>query len=234
MCGRYQIKKPPHVLEAEFSVTKIQLNLEPRWNVAPTQSAPVISFTPSGRQLAMMRWGLIPRWAKSKADGAKCINARSETVATAPSFRDALKQRRCLVPADGFIEWRAEGKVKQPYLFEMKDGAVFAFAGLWEQWTSPEGEAVESFTIITGPPNELTATIHDRMPVILPADQYAPWLDAEGVPVADVLPLLRPYPPEGMTVRPISRRINSPAHDGPALNDAPDEAKETPAPGTLL
>ena len=197
------------------------LNLRPRYNVAPSQDVAVVRANDHGRTLAMLRWGLIPAWAKDSAIGHRLINARSETAAEKPSFRAAYRNRRCLIPADGFYEWRREGKTRQPWLFAMRDGAPFAFAGLWERWTVPAdtaltgslaerspGDAVETFTILTTAANETVAPVHGRMPVILPPQDYDPWLAEEDVPLA-------PYPADDMTAHPVSTLVNRPANDDP-------------------
>ena len=197
------------------------LNLRPRYNVAPSQDVAVARANDDGRTLAMLRWGLIPAWAKDQAIGHKLINARSETAAEKPSFRSAFRARRCLIPADGFYEWRREGKTRQPWLFGLRDGVPFAFAGLWERWTVPQGaaltgslaerspgDAVETCTILTTAANETVAPVHGRMPVILPPDAYGPWLAGEDVPLA-------PYPTDDMTAHPVSTLVNRPANDDP-------------------
>ena len=197
------------------------LNLRPRYNVAPSQDVAVVRADDDGRTLAMLRWGLIPAWAKNQAIGHKLINARSETAAEKPSFRSAFRHRRCLIPADGFYEWRREGKTRQPWLFGLRDGVPFAFAGLWERWTVPQGAAltgtfaerspgdtVETCTILTTAANETVAPVHGRMPVILPTDAYGPWLAGEDVALA-------PYPADDMTAWPVSPLVNRPANDDP-------------------
>ena len=197
------------------------LNLRPRYNVAPSQDVAVVRADDGGRTLGMLRWGLIPAWAKDHAIGYKLINARSETAAEKPSFRSAFRTRRCLIPADGFYEWRREGKSRQPWLFGLRDGAPFAFAGLWERWTVPQGaalagslserspgDAVETCTILTTVANGTVAPVHGRMPVILPPDAYGPWLAGEDVALA-------PYPADAMTAHPVSTLVNRPANDDP-------------------
>ena len=197
------------------------LNLRPRYNVAPSQDVAVVLAAGEGRTLAMLRWGLIPAWAKDQAIGHKLINARSETAAEKPSFRSAFRARRCLIPADGFYEWRREGKTRQPWLFGLRGGAPFAFAGLWERWTVPEdaaltgslaerspGDEVETCTILTTAANETVAPVHGRMPVILPGDTYGPWLEGKDVALA-------PYPADDMTAHPVSALVNRPTNDDP-------------------
>jgi putative SOS response-associated peptidase YedK len=195
----------------------------PRYNIAPTQDAPVLRQRrePKGeRTLQMLRWGLIPSWAKDTKIAAKLINARAESIAEKPSFRSAFRRRRCLVPADGFYEWRAEGTRKQPYLIARRDREPFAFAGLWERWTPKEPDAdsasTDSFTIITADANALLKPLHVRMPVILAPADYGIWLDPEAAE-ADLLALLKPAPQEWLGYAPVSPRVNAAAVDDAAL-----------------
>ena len=161
-----------------------------------------------------MQWGLVPHWAKDPAIGNKLINARAETAAEKPSFRDAMKRRRCLIPADGFYEWKKLGKGKQPFLLRLRGGSTFAFAGLWSQWKNPDSATtLETCAILTTSPNELTATVHDRMPVILPATTWNRWLD-DAPPGTPFTELLLPYPAAEMEAFPVSKRVNSPANEG--------------------
>jgi putative SOS response-associated peptidase YedK len=180
------------------------------------QEVPIVRVAASGaRELVAVRWGLVPRWAKDPAIGSKMINARGETVASKPSFRTAFRRHRCLIPANGFYEWMpaADGR-KQPVLIAMKDGSVFAFAGLYERWLTGDGEPLDSCTILTTDANDLLRAVHDRMPVIVPADQYARWLDpAQDGPQA----LVAPYPSAAMTWWPVSSRVNSVRHDDASL-----------------
>ncbi len=216
MCGRYSLTTAPEALRRLFDFDTTP-NLQPRYNIAPTQSAPVVRPAANGgRELAMLRWGLIPSWAKEASIGSKMINARSETVAEKPSFRSAFRHRRCLVPADGFYEWRRQGEIKQPYRIGMKDGDAFAFAGLWESWPGTDtDEAVETFTIITTEANRKLHPIHARMPVILAPDAYDAWLDAESGSRDDALGLLRPFAEAPMAFYRVSTRVNSPRNDDP-------------------
>jgi putative SOS response-associated peptidase YedK len=228
MCGRFSITKPIEAIRQLFNVPQLP-NLEARFNLAPSQPAPVVRLDREGnRELAMLRWGLIPWWAKDPAIGYKTINARVETVATKPASRDAFQRRRCLVPTDGFYEWQKVGKEKQPFRITMADEGLFGFAGLWERWKPPEGEPVESFTIVVGEPNELVRPIHDRMPVIIDPVDYETWLDADP---SEVGSLLRPYPAEKMRAYPVSRRANSPDNDDAEII-APVSSE--PAQGSLL
>ncbi len=226
MCGRYSLTTAPEAMRALFDYENLP-NLEPRYNVAPTQMVAVVRLAAAGRrELALLRWGLIPHWARDATMGARMINARAETVAAKPAFRDAFAQRRCLVPADGFYEWRTEDGRKQPFRIGMKGGGAFAFAGLWESWTAPDGadgadgalapgEVVETVTIITTEANEKLRPLHHRMPVILPAEAYASWLDAHA-PANDAAALLRPFPAEPMAFYRVSTRLNAVRNDDPA------------------
>jgi putative SOS response-associated peptidase YedK len=188
--------------------------LAQRFNISPTQQVATVRPAGQGRELALLRWGLVPSWADDLSIGYKLINARAETVADKPSFRLALRSRRCLVLADGFFEWAKAGGKKQPYYFRLREGKPFAFAGLWERWTKG-GEPVESCTIVTTGANELVRPVHERMPVILPPESYGAWLDPEVQDRERLLPLLRPYPTEGMVAGPVSTRVNSPRNDDP-------------------
>src|SRR5580700_1760450 len=162
-----------------------------------------------------MRWGLIPFWAKDMSIGTQTLNARSETVTTKPAFRDSILRKRCLIPADGFYEWRRMGSVKQPYCFEVGDGQVFAFAGLWDQWQSPDGQIVESCTILTTTPNSLVAVLHNRMPVIVARDKYDTWLDPDINDFEAIRDVLGPYDASLMRRYPVSMRLNNSQNDDP-------------------
>jgi putative SOS response-associated peptidase YedK len=183
--------------------------MTPRFNVAPTQQVGVVRQPAGQRELVFMQWGLVPRWAKDPKIGSQMINARAETAAEKPAFRDAFRKRRCLVVTDGFYEWKKTGgKVKQPYYIHTKDGKPFGFAGLWERW----GE-LESCTILTTSPNELCANVHDRMPVILGTADYDRWLDSSLSDPVELQPLLDSYPAEEMVAEPVSTHVNSVRND---------------------
>ena len=222
MCGRFTLTLvDPAVLAAEFALSGLLPPLALRYNIAPTQPVATVIHAPneSHNRLGLMRWGLIPRWAKDRSIGARLINARAETVHQKPSFRQALHRRRCLVLADGFYEWqkRAEG-ARQPYFVTLKERRPFGFAGLWERWRDPaSGEELTTCTLITTAANALLAPIHERMPVILPREAYAAWLDPTLTDPQAVRALLRPLPAERLRAWPVSRRVNSPANDDPAL-----------------
>lgn len=211
MCGRYRLSRTERYYLEKFGVSVEDFN--PRFNISPSQSVHAVVSHDGERKLTQQRWGLIPFWAKDPKIGYKMINARSETIFEKPAFRDAFKKRRCLIPADGFYEWKKEGKAKQPFHFGMKDDSVFAFAGIWEHWKAPTGETVESCSILTTTPNELVTDIHDRMPVILPAAQYELWLTAEPARAEQLLDLLVPYAADGMRRYPVSSLVNSPKND---------------------
>lgn len=234
MCGRYVLTTPVEALRKLFRFAGPALNLAPRWNIAPTQSAPVIRLADQARELAMLRWGLVPYWAEDVAIGAKMINARGDTVATKPAFRAAFKSRRCLIPADGFYEWQTVGpaRPKQPVLFRQQDGSAFAFAGIWERWVPPGGGVLESYAIITTDASQAMAQYHDRFPLILSPDDHARWLD----PQADASALLKPPPAEWFTVARVSTYVNDVKHDdegcfAPMLEtaEAPPAAKSARA-----
>ena len=216
MCGRYRLSRRKQIIEEGFDVPPDDSEeWNPRYNIAPTQPAPVIRQHPKEprRVLSLMRWGLIPLWAKDMSGAAGKINARSETAATLPAFRDSLKSRRCLVPADGFYEWRRTDGQKQPFCFEVNDGELFAFAGLWERWKDPSGMWVRSFAVLTTTPNAVTSTIHDRMPVILDRADYDLWLDPAMTKVEAVTDMLKPYRADLMRSYPVSPRVNHVAND---------------------
>jgi putative SOS response-associated peptidase YedK len=191
--------------------------LQPNYNVAPTQEVPAVVAGNGGgeRRLEMLRWGLIPSWADDPGIGARMINARSETVAEKPSFRRAFKERRCLIPADGFYEWQKTNGGKQPHYIRMKNGRPFAFAGLWESWKG-DGNEIRSCTILTTNPNDVAGEIHNRRPVILPPEGYEVWLDPDVRETDQLLSLLAPYPHGDMEAYPVSRRVNSPSNNEPS------------------
>jgi len=221
MCGRYAITTAPEAILRWFKITGAPPNFSPHYNAAPGQDLPIVRLHPESgdRVLGMLRWGLIPYWSKDPKIAWKCINARGETVKTAPAFRGAHRARRCLVPADAFYEWKANGKTKQPYAIAMRDRHRFAFAGLWENWKDQTSSRwVRTFTILTTKPNEVIAPLHDRMPVILAPDDYDRWLDTD----SDAASLIRPYPIDEMVTWPVSTRVNKPDNDDPAILDRAD------------
>ncbi len=219
MCGRFARFSPVHKFGKLFGVQD-DFSLIPRYNVAPTQAALAARTTPQGRrELVTLHWGLIPFWAKERTIGYSTINARAETVATKPSFQHAFRQRRCLIAADGFYEWKRLDGRKQPYYIGLKDRQPFAFAGLWEHWEGG-GEIIDSCAIIVTQANELIGAIHDRMPVILDPADYELWLDPDAKEPHLVEPLLRPYSVERMAAYPINTRVNNPKNDDRSLVSA--------------
>jgi len=215
MCGRYRLSRRKQLVEEYFDTESDESEWAPRYNIAPSQPVPVIRQNPKEprRELSLMRWGLIPSWASDSSGAARMINARSETAGTKPAFRDPLTNRRCLIPADGFYEWQRTGKVKQPYCFEVNDGELFAFAGIWDRWTDQNRNTVETCSILTTSPNAVTSFVHDRMPVILVPDSYDIWLDPGMRDVTTASELLKPYDAQFMRSYPISTRINHVGND---------------------
>lgn len=215
MCGRFSLGAPIRVGQL-FDLPNWP-DAPPRYNIAPSQEVPaVIQNRETGvREFRPLRWGLVPSWAKDPAIGHRMINARSETAATKPAFRKSLRDRRCLILADGFYEWKREGPRKRPYYIRLRAGEPFAFAGLWDRWAPADGQPLETCTIVTTAPNELVQPIHDRMPVILPSSAYRLWLDPAMRDVGPVQALLKPYPADEMIAYPVSTRVNNPAYDTP-------------------
>ncbi len=235
MCGRYRLSRRRQLVEEYFGTDSGECEWNPRYNIAPTRPVPVIRQHPTvpTRKLSLLRWGLIPSWATDPSVSAGMINARSETAAVKPAFREALASRRCLIPADGFYEWQRNGKTKQPYCFDIGDGELFAFAGLWDRWTNPQREVVESCTILTTTPNPLLADIHDRMPVILNLENYDLWLDPAFRDTTSVSEMLRPFDPALMRRYPVSTRVNHVVNDD-AECAKPLELEPSPAQSQLF
>ena len=215
MCGRYRLSRRKQIIEEHFDSDPWEDDWTPHYNIAPTQPVPVIRQHPKEpvRQISLMKWVLIPHWSKAPSIAADTINARSETASAKPAFRDSLKSRRCLIPADGFYEWARKGTSKQPFCFEVNDGELFAFAGIWDGWRSAEGHWIKSCSILTTAPNAVTSAVHDRMPVILDPDSYDLWLDPGMHDVAGLSDLLKPYDARMMRCYPISNRVNHVAND---------------------
>lgn len=221
MCGRYRLSRRAEILASYLYAEYEGMDWEARYNIAPTQSVPVIrrDARESVRHASLMRWGLVPNWAKDMSVGASMINARSETAAEKPAFRELLQCRRCLIPADGFYEWQKSGKSKQPYCFEMMQRGPFAFAGLWDSWPAPDETALESCTILTTTSNQLLADIHARMPVILPTASYDLWLDPGFRDTAATTEMLKPYDAGLMRRYAVSTRVNNVANDEPKCSE---------------
>ncbi|MGP0629230.1 SOS response-associated peptidase [Nitrospina sp. 32_T5] len=211
MCGRYSLTKPVKTLQEHFEALPIGITHDPRFNIAPSQVLPVVVTEDGERQLRPMRWGLLPTWAKDEKLGHKLINARAETVHEKPSFKAAFRQTRCLVPADGFYEWKQDNGAKTPQYIFMQDGGLFAFAGLWSTWNDPKGP-VDTFTIITTEANRQLQGLHHRMPVILNPDNYGVWLDAS-TPPQTLKNLLRPLADDTLGFHPVTTLVNSPKND---------------------
>jgi putative SOS response-associated peptidase YedK len=229
MCGRYELHTQPAALALAFGLP-FPPQTRPRYNIAPMQDVPVIRRNASGeREVVEVRWGLVPRWAKDPAIGNRMINARAETLAEKPSFRTALRKHRCLLPADGFYEWKhTPSGTKQPLHIGMKDASPFAFAGLLERWLSPAGDVLDTCTIITTQANALLAPLHDRMPVIVAPVAYDRWLDSANEDIAD---LFAPFPADLMSYYPVSLRVNSVRNDDAKLIVRVDEAAPDDAAG---
>jgi putative SOS response-associated peptidase YedK len=225
MCGRFTLMQPTEAIAAvkaaiaspndqTFNIEKLP-ELASQYNIAPTQMVAAVLHNPESdkREFQELRWGLIPSWAKDISMGAKLINARAETVAEKPAFRSAFKHRRCLVLADGFYEWQRQNGKKQPFYFRLQDGQPFCFAGLWEQWESPEKEKISSCTILTTVANEVLKPIHDRMPVVLDKKYYDLWLDPQVQKPEALQEVLHPYPASAMTGYPVSTLVNNPKYN---------------------
>lgn len=217
MCGRYTMHHSTDQIVMRFQVAEVVAEAHERYNIAPIQSVPVVTTALGDRRLESLQWGLIPVWAKDPGIGNKLINARAETLAEKPSFKQALVHRRCLIPADGFYEWKKEGTARLPMHLRRRDGDLFGFAGLWEEWKQPDGTPLRTCTIITTQPNALAAQVHDRMPAILRPEDENLWLDRSVTDVPSLLNVLRPYPAEEMEVFAVSKRVNVPAVDDPML-----------------
>lgn len=215
MCGRYTLRISPKEMQAAFEILRLaeEYEFRPRYNIAPTQRMLVVRLGEDGqRELVPMRWGLIPSWARDLKIGASLINARAETVASKPAFRDAFKKRRCLVPADGFYEWQVRGpKEKQPYHIHLKGERPFAFAGLWESWHDPAGGTLETYSIITTDANERMSPLHNRMPIILHSEDYSDWLSQP----AKAPGLLQQYPGDELEIVEVAKVVGNVRNDSP-------------------
>jgi putative SOS response-associated peptidase YedK len=215
MCGRYAITSAPEAIRRLFGYAE-QPNFPPRYNVAPTQPVPIVRIFEDQRQFALVRWGLIPAWVKDPRGFSLLINARGESLDDKPAFRAALRYRRCLFPADGFYDWRREGERARPYYVRLRSGGPMAFAGLWENWMGPKGEEMETAAIVTTRANRMLATVHPRMPVVVPPEAFDLWLDTRGVDAAMAAALIAPAPEDMLEMHEVSAAVNS------AVNDTPD------------
>ena len=241
MCGRFTLTTTTEYLAEVFEIEPLVLEPEPRiprYNVSPGQDVATVQAAEGGkRAIHDRRWGLIPSWADDAKIGYRMINARSETVAEKPAFRNAFRNRRCLIPADGFYEWKKDGRgasaTRQPYHIGLEGGGVFAMAGLWEAWIGSGGEEVESCTVLTTSANDRIAFLHDRMPVILPREHWDPWLLPRAQEPDELLPLLLPFSPDAMTLRPVNPRVNDGRVDD-AECLAPYEPPSVPQQGSLF
>ena len=233
MCGRYTIIASPEVLRALFGYEE-QPNFPPRYNVAPTQPIAIVRLIDGKRHFALVRWGLLPSWVKDPKAFSLLINARGESVIEKPAFRAAMKRRRCLIPADGFYEWKAmsaqKGARKQPYFIRQKSAAPFAFAGLWETWTGPNGEELETAAIVTTSANKTLEPIHNRMPVVIAPEQFDLWLDNSNEDPTVAAVLIRPAPDDQFEAVPVSTDVNRVANDNPKLVEPAAVIVETAPP----
>ena len=216
MCGRYCIMSAPEAIRRLFRYLE-QPNFPPRYNIAPTQPVPIVRVIGGERHFALVRWGLLPSWVKDPKTFTLLINARGESVNEKPAFRTAMKRRRCLFPADGFYEWKGEAGRKRPYFAHLKSGGPLAFAGLWETWTGPNGEEMETAAIITTEANREMAQVHHRAPVIVPPEAFDFWLDCDNVDAKTASAVIAPAPAGTMAVYEISPAVNRVANDSPAL-----------------
>lgn len=222
MCGRFTLIAPARALESLFNVLNL-MDYPPRFNIAPTQPILTIENESRNRTARLMRWGLVPGWVKDPRDFPLLVNARSETLTEKPAFRDAVKHHRCVIPASGYYEWQRGGPEKTPYYISRSDGEPMAMAGLWSTWTGPDGEEIDTATVVTVPANGQIGRVHDRMPAILDGDSVEAWLDVRNVRAEEAMTHIRPLEEDLLTFHPVSRRVNS------ATNDGPDLIAEVPA-----
>ena len=231
MCGRYAITSAPEAIRRLFGYDE-QPNFPPRYNVAPTQPVPIVRMIEGRRQFALVRWGLIPAWVKDPRGFSLLINARGESLEEKPAFRAALRYRRCLFPADGFYDWRREGERARPYYVRRRAGGAMAFAGLWENWMGPNGEEMETAAIVTTRANRMLATVHPRMPAIVPPEAFDLWLDSRSVDATTAAALIAPAPEDMLEMHEVSPTVNSAANDTAGLIE-PVTAEATAAAGVL-
>jgi putative SOS response-associated peptidase YedK len=226
MCGRYSLATPAQLVAEHFGLTEVP-ELSPRYNIAPTQSIATVRRSPDrgAPVLELRRWGLIPSWAKDPEIGSRMINARVETAAEKPAFRAAFRRRRCLVPADGFFEWKPHPKRRKPHHVRLVDGGLLGLAGLFEAWKSPEGETIESCTLLTTAANAGLSALHDRMPIIVDPEHYQRWLDPDLQDPDSILPLTQPGVADRLRFHPVSLRVNNPRNDDPSCVEAVEPAE---------
>jgi putative SOS response-associated peptidase YedK len=228
MCGRYAITTAPEAMRRLFGYLE-QPNFPARYNVAPTQPIPIVRMVEGRRQFALVRWGLLPSWAKDPRNFTLLINARGESVCDKPAFRAAMRHRRCLIPADGFYEWKRDGAAKQPFYVTLKDGAPFAFAGIWENWMGPNGEEIETAAMVTTTASRSIAHIHDRMPVMLSPETFGVWLDCKNVDAQTAMALVAPVRDDLVQAHEVSTRVNRVTNDTPDLIEEVSESEKAAA-----
>jgi putative SOS response-associated peptidase YedK len=216
MCGRFVLIANPEAIQTTFDLTTMPASMSPRYNIAPTQPVALIT-NENARELTFYKWGLIPSWSKDASAASKMINARSESAADKPSFRSAFKRRRCIIPANGFYEWKKQGSDKVPQFIHFKDQELFGIAGLWEVWHDPDGGEVRTCTILTTEANDFMKSIHNRMPVILHKEDYPLWLSPSEEPAPILQGLMQPYSGDDLTAYPVSKMVNRPGTDVPEL-----------------
>lgn len=233
MCGRYTLISAPEAIRALFHY-KEQPNFPPRYNIAPSQPIPIVRLLDGKHEFALVRWGLLPSWVKDPRTFSLLINARGESVLDKPAFRAAMRRRRCLIPTDGFFEWKREGDSKRPYYIRAKTGKPMAFAGLWETWTGPNGEELETAAIITTTANRQLAPIHDRMPVIVSPEAFDFWLDSTKVDAQTAAALIAPAREGLLEVYPVSNAVNRTANDTPALIEPMMDQPADPVPAAAV
>jgi putative SOS response-associated peptidase YedK len=216
MCGRYAIISAPEALRGLFAYDDVP-SFPPRYNIAPTQPVPIVRSEAGRRRFRLVRWGLIPPWVKDPRTFSLLVNARSESVLEKPAFRAAVRRRRCLFPADGFFQWKLEGGVNTPYWVRRVDGGLLALAGIWETWIGPNGEELETAAIVTTAANRKLAALHERMPVVIRPDAFAPWLDSTNEKPASFMPLIEPAAVDLLEAYPVSPAVNDVGNDAPEL-----------------
>ena len=234
MCGRFSQQRPASELAEIFAAEPLVEEPEPRYNIAPTDDALVVVQREDRRAITAYRWGLIPHWADAAKVGSRMFNARAETLTASPAFREALRRKRCLVPVDGFYEWRRDGARRQPFAIARDDGRPLVLGGLWAGWRDPTADrVVRTFTIVTTRPNDQMADLHDRMPVVLPDSAWSTWLDPELEDPAELQGLLEPSDEVALRIWPVSALVNNVRNDGPELFEPVDPAARPPTPAAV-